>query len=221
MVDPQGDQAARRVYLWGGVLLLASAVWMALSAAMENGALFDLYWAMSDSGLLRLLQTVGVLLPLVAALVFAFGSRDGGSVVAQSRLGIVAIALFAIAPPLLFFVGELRGVLGDAADDIALIYLVVYLLQLTAGIVAVREIARAGVIPRSRLWLPITAVGIAALAVVLILIGILSPGPSGLAFLLYGLWEFGPPVLAVTFGVLAIAGSRNQGAGRSVALHLE
>jgi len=214
MVDPPRAEGAHRVYFWGGVLLLASGVWMALSSAMEYGVLFDLYWALHDGGLLLVLQTVGILLPLAAALVFAFGSRDGGSVVAQSRLGIVAIAIFAVVPPLLFFVGELRGGLGDVADSITPIYLVLYLIQVTAGVVALREIARAGVIPRSRLWLPIAAVGIAALSVVLILIGMLSPGPSGLAILIYGLWDLGPVVLALAFGILAIANSINQGAGR-------
>lgn len=134
----------------GSLLLLASAVWMALSLVMEYGPLFDLHWALSDGGLLLVLETVGVLLPLTAALVFAFGSRDGGSVVAQSRLGIIAIAIFAVVLPLLFLVGELRGAVRDVADGVALIYLVFYLIQIAAGIVAVREIARAGVIPRSR-----------------------------------------------------------------------
>ncbi len=213
MADPRGALGARRVYFWGGVLLLASSVWMALSLAMKYGALFDLYWALYDGGLLLLLQTVGVLLPLAAALVFAFGSGDGGSVVAQSRVGIVAIAVFAVIPPLLFLVGELRGGVGDVAGSVTLIYLVLYLLQVTAGIVAVREIARAGVIPRSRLWLPVAAVGIAALAVAIVLIGSLSPGPSSLAFLLYGLWDFGPVVLALAFAILAIANSRNRRVG--------
>ena len=65
-------------------------------------------------------------------------------------------------------------------------------------------------IPRSRLRLPILAVGVAALGVAVSLIGLMSPGPSGLAFLVFGLWCPGAPALALTFGILAIASSRHR-----------
>lgn len=139
-------RSAGIAWIAGGALLIASAV---LPSALQAAA--------------PRLATIGVVLWAAALLVFAFGWRGWGSVTARRPLGTSALVLLAAWALFVAFVptewlpsAPDAGGLAFGSVDIAV--------RVGAAIIAVVQIARAGVVPERWRWAPawmLAAVGVA------------------------------------------------------------
>lgn len=145
------SRAGRPEWVWGGALLLASAVLPLFQAqfagvgALHTALLFAMYGAFA-----------------VAIGLFALG-RD--SVVARRPLGVTALlvlGLWPFATAVFWSVIPVEAIAYDPAL-IAIVSISGYLqmiVPLAAAVVAAVQIARAGVVPRRLRWLPLIAVAV-------------------------------------------------------------
>lgn len=151
-------------WVWGGGLLVASAILPTLS-----GSIFELapvtVWASR-------------ILFAAAMTVFAFGLRGEGSIVARRTPGVAALLVLGFAVPLIVLVTPSQT---DEPD--------VWMLQVignaqlalagAAALVAVVSIARARVLPGVWRWAPAVGLAVAAAVLVLGLLLGLSAGVNG------------------------------------------
>lgn len=141
-------------WIWGGALLAASAV---VPTAMR---------AVAPGGLGSAVAIVTAVLFAASLVIFAFGFRDGGSVVDRRRTGVVALLVLAVVP----FVMKL-ATSGPIAEDQIPLYTVVSYVQLAvtaaAALVAVVTTGRVGVLPPRWRWAPAWGLAVIALAVAL------------------------------------------------------
>jgi hypothetical protein len=110
-------------------------------------------------------------------LVFAFGLSRAGSVVARRSLGVSALVVVALAPPLVNLAYNLappQVVSADASTawTAFAVSLSASAVSIAAGVIAATQIARIGAVPARWRWAPMWALGISV----------------GCAVLLQGVW---------------------------------
>lgn len=145
MTDDARPAATRPTWIWGGALLIASAV---------TGS------TLAGSGV-PFIEVVGSALFAASMICFAWG-RD--SIVARRPLGMTALVVLAIWP----FVSAVTGPLlwGDVAVsgewDYALLTVLGYvsiLIPAVAAVIAAVQVMRIGVLDQWARWIPLAAVG--------------------------------------------------------------
>lgn len=146
---------ARRAWVVGGSLLVADAVLVLLMNALPvpafpgAGVALDALWA-------------------AALLVFAFGIRGSGSVVARRPVGVVALvvsALLPVATTLLWWL------VPAGSWDVSVSIMVgqgLLVLSFAALLVATIVIGRAGAVPPHVRWVPLIALAVSAGAQILV-----------------------------------------------------
>ncbi len=190
-------KAPVRAWIGGGLLLILSVVLQMAQASAwgVGGAAFD-----ASSVLLWLSRAA-----LAASLlVFAFGWKGEGSVIARRPVGVIALVVLAFMPltDLIWI-----AIPYEATPSDILLWLNYTLLAvwLAAAIIAVAAVARAGVIARP--WNIAPAIGLAVVAgtgALLQVVGV-STGADGMGFgLLRLLNELVMILVPVLLGVLAL-----------------
>lgn len=176
----------------GGALLIGSAV---------------LPWVLGPGPAMLVTAVIGRLLFLAAMIVFAFGMRGVGSVVAGRTLGVVALLVLGAAP-LVFGLIPPQQV---EPSDLGLLQLLGYselAIEAAAALVAVVEIARARVIPGNWRFAPAIALAVVVLVQVIGQVVGVAAGSAGLEQAAVGLalGGFAAAILApVALGIAAIA----------------
>ncbi|WP_438354807.1 hypothetical protein [Microbacterium sp. CJ88] len=193
-VDTRAERDARRTWVIGGAVLLASAV---LPAIMPF-----------DTGGIR--HYSGVVLFAIALVVFALGIRGAGSVTARKPLGTIALVGLAVWTVLADVLPNLLLAGVTSPDDPVLmwtsaLYYIDLLVSFSLSLIAVVQILRAGAVPRPWGRAPLWGLGVVTACWVV---------PNILALAMPTAIEFGMVVLstaaalnlAVTcfLGVLAI-----------------
>ena len=205
---------ARRAWVIGGSLLIASAVLTVVSQPST--------FQLPGSGL------VASALFSIALLLFAFGLRRSGSVVARRPLGIAALVVLAAWTLIEPFIGRLLvpsdfGTNPSAVmwPSITLGYLDV-IVRFLAAIIAATQVARAGVVPVPWNWAPTWVVFALALPWVLEQVvpfgSATEPGPIGAVIALDNLVRFAGPVF---LGVLAIILANISGRTRTTPIPVD
>lgn len=199
---------ARRAWVSGGVLLIAAA-------------LFDLVIGPA-AGLIPGAGLVGVVLFAAALLIFAFGIRGSGSVTARRPLGGAALTVLAgwmLLSAVLSFVA-----VRTSADPGALLRPFGYIdpfVRFVVTLIAVIQIARAGVVPRPWNWAPGWALAAAtALWIVEALVAVTSALDNTIIqTLLVPLDELVHVGAPLFLGVLAIILAYHAGRSRTVVVY--
>ena len=189
-----------RTLMVGGVLLIGSAV-AAFAAPNAFAASLPfhtvLYWG-------------SIVAFSASVLVFAFGARRGGSIVARRPLGVAAAVVLALWP---FAERVLTWAMpfGESTAEFYQVWGYVSLtVKVAAAIVLVVQIARAGVVTGRVRWAP--AWGLAAVVVPQVLAQVLAIA-MGIdqsrtevdgVILLFGLGQLASFAAPVTLGILAI-----------------
>lgn len=205
MTDAAVDHArnagdARTAWTWGGALLIACAAISVLTLSVMGGPIAVVA------------SWTRIVLFGAALVLFAFGIRGSGSVVARGRVGIVALLVLAVWP----FVERLLALIIIPSMENLDFYLawgyVSLLVQAGAAITAVVMIARAGVLPPQWRWAPLWAL-VAIVAPQLIIQLVLSaPGTSAQDWsgILVGLTQLVNIAAPLSLGILAIALARRR-----------
>ena len=172
---------ARRAWLLGGSLLVAHAVLVLIDgrspilAFPYAGFILDAVWA-------------------AALVVFAFGIRGAGSVVARRPLGVVSLLVAAAAPAasaLLWWSIPFSAWDASAATIVAT---GVTVLSLASLIIATVVIGRAGAVPHRVRWVPLIVLAVAAGAQVLAQVVVVASSGSLVQ----------PDLVALVFGTAAV-----------------
>lgn len=201
MTDAAADDAGlRRTLLAGGGLLIASGAAIVATPML----------AVSSVPLTTVVSWAGTIVFSVALLVFAFGLGRSASIVARRPLAVGAMLLLALWP---FVDGALTAVVPYGPESAELYGIWGYVssaVELAAAIVAVVQIARAGVVTGRVRWVPLwslVAVVVPQLVVQLVVVALgIDFGRSdddGL-FLIVGLGQFAAVATPVLLGILAI-----------------
>lgn len=138
---------SRRPWIVAGILLIISAV-LPLTLSIAPGGTFG-----SAVSLLAALSFSA------AVIVFAFGWRGQGSVVAGAPTGVVALVVLAVVGPvswILFLVFPF----GVSVVALAWIGNGIQVVSLIAAVIAALAIGRSGVVPRPWNWAPAWAWGV-------------------------------------------------------------
>ena len=142
----------RLTWTIGGVGLIGAGV-----AGMLQGA--TLATPLTDT--LALLVDI---LWAASVLVFAIGSSSHDSVTARRPLGTIALILLALWSPAM----RVIGLFQDPTNPTPIVpWEVTILVPLALSVVAVAQIARAGVVPRRWRWMPAIALGVQVASVAL------------------------------------------------------
>ncbi|MEV8271099.1 hypothetical protein AB0P19_12430 [Microbacterium oleivorans] len=142
----------RLTWTIGGVGLIAAGVAGILQGAALGTPL---------TGTLALLVDI---LWAESVLVFAIGSSSHDSVTARRPLGTIALILLALWSPAM----RVIGLFQDPTNPTPIVpWEVTILVPLALSLVAVVQIARAGVVPRRWRWMPAIALGVQVASVAL------------------------------------------------------
>lgn len=158
-------------WLWGGGLLAASAALPMLGQSFYGTPV--LLWTAR-------------LLAAAALVVFALGVRGEGSVVARRPVGMVALFVLAIVPPLIELLTPalvMPSTTSGLPDNLWLVQVMGYggiAIAGAAALVAVVEIARARVVPDPWRWAPAWALAAIAGTYVLSQVLIVAAGAAAL-----------------------------------------
>lgn len=140
---------ARTTWILGGSLLIANAV-LVLAA---NG-----YPLQVIPGLSFVLNGLWA----AALLVFAFGVRGRGSVVARRPLGVIALVIAALVPFASIALSAMLPVSGWDEAVSSMVWYAVTVLSLASLLVAAVVIGRAGAVPYRLRWVPLVALAVGA-----------------------------------------------------------
>lgn len=142
----------RLTWTIGGVGLIGAGVAGMLQSATLGSSLTDV------------LATTVDILWAASVLVFAIGSASHDSVTARRPLGTIALILLALWSPAMRVVGLFQ----DPTNPTPIVpWEVTILVPLALSLVAVVQIARAGVVPRRWRWMPAIALGVQVASVAL------------------------------------------------------
>lgn len=189
-------------WIWGGALLAASAVVPTAVRAVAPGGF--------GSGV----AIVTAVLFAASLLVFAFGLRGQGSIVARRPPGMAALLVLAVLPPVV----ELALSALATGQDISLLQILSFTqlaVTAAAALVAVVAIGRAAVVPRPWQWAP--AWGLAVIVATsalpqIALVGASGQDPQGLLWL-FALGSLVILTVPLALGILAmVLGARGQAA---------
>ncbi|KRA22119.1 hypothetical protein ASD65_16500 [Microbacterium sp. Root61] len=150
-------RSPRTAWLVGGSLLIATALLeSALSMLFGAGG-----WTLG----------VGIaadLLFAAAMVVFAFGLVGGGSVVGRRPLGVTALLVLGLWPLVMRVMWVLIPPIASVSEPLIILSNVSLFVQLAAAIIAVVQIARAGVVPGVARWLPLIALALVVVPEVIV-----------------------------------------------------
>lgn len=206
-----GNRAAldtSRTWFVGGTLFLASAV-LVLTASTAQ------MWFLSGN-----IDTVTI---AAALLVFAFGYRGSGSVTGRRPLGTAALVLLAVW---LLLQPVLAGTVSTAIDQgqptdsfVGFGYTYIFV-QFTLALIAVMQIARAGIVPAPWNWAPAavlaaTCVSWILLQIIGVQIGVSGETPPRLIFAIGTIDALLRLSGLVFLGVLAIVLADRSGRARN------
>ncbi|OAH49095.1 hypothetical protein [Microbacterium oleivorans] len=142
----------RLTWTIGGVGLIGAGVAGMLQSATPGTPLTDTLALLVD------------ILWAASVLVFAIGSSAHDSVTARRPLGTIALILLALWSPAMRVVGLFQ----DPTNPTPIVpWEVTILVPLALSLVAVVQIARAGVVPRRWRWMPAIALGVQVASVAL------------------------------------------------------
>lgn len=189
-------------WIWGGALLVASAVVPTVVRAVAPVGL--------GSGV----AIATAVLFAASLVVFAFGLRGRGSIVARRPSGVAALLVLAILPPIV----ELAVPAATTEQDVSRLQIlsaVQLAVTAAAALVAVVAIGRAAVVPRPWQWAP--AWGLALIVATSALSQIAFVGASGQGLDgLMALFALGSVVILtvpLALGILAmVLGARGEAA---------
>jgi hypothetical protein len=195
----------------GGVLLIAATVF---------GVIFQPVASLIPGGAI-----IGVALFSASMLIFAFGIRGSGSVTARRPLGTTALTVLAIWVLLIWVLQSTllsRDFMPSDSTISSLLALgyVDSIVQFVAALVAVVQIARAGVVPPPWNWAPSWALAAVAAPWVFEQIIAVGAAPSAESLAM----DFGPVggliriSAGVFLGVLAIVLANLSGRTRTIAI---
>ncbi len=195
---PATQRHARLTWIVGGSLLIAYAVLLLLGQGIQPA------WIPGARYLLHALWAA-------ALVVFAFGIRGAGSIVAKRPAGVVALLVAAAMP---FVSDVVLGLLAPATleptyDPAFAVTVSTSLQALSLGalVAACVIIARAGAVPHRWRWLPLIVVTVAAAPQVISLLVLVStPAPYaqlGIALFLSSI-RFVGSLAALVLGIFAI-----------------
>lgn len=180
-------------WIWGGALLAASAV---VPTAMR---------AVAPGGLGSAVAIVTAVLFAASLVVFAFGLRGQGSIVARRPSGLAALLVLAVLPPII----ELAIPSATTEQDISRLQIVsVVRLTVTvaAALAAVVAIGRAAVVPRPWQWAPAWGLAIIVITSALpqiAVVGVPRQDPQEL-FWLFALGSLVILTVPLALGILAM-----------------
>ena len=194
------DRDARVAWITGGSLLIVNAVSFVTAPALilpSPAVTAVVYWT-------------GTIAFSAALILFAFGLRRSGSVVARRPLGVAAMVLLALWP----FVERLLTFVYPFDEGSADFYrawgYVSISIELAAALVIVVQIARAGVVTGRLRWAPTWALAavvvpqvLAQLLVVALHVNISTQEHDGIIALM-GLGQLATFAAPLTLGILAI-----------------
>ena len=195
------DAALRTTLRIGGLLLVASGALRLVQSVMWSAA-----------GVGAVVAIVDLVLFSGALAVFAIGVGRGGSIVARRPLGMTALLLIAVWPAVERVVLLTMPPTMDNLDAVQSWGWTSLTVQLTASIVAVVAIARAGVIRGALRWAPLW--GLVALVAPQVVAGLVFAAPGNdapsLAGVLVGLGQLVGVGVPLALGILAVvrAGTR-------------
>lgn len=197
MVDA-GQPTSVTAWVWGGGLLIASALLPLVASASLN-----------EVGNLAIVGGIGIAAFSAALLLFAYGWRSQGSVVARRPLGTTALTVWASVGPLSAVISlALPAYDAGSAPLFEALYYGELLVWLGAGLVAIVAIARAGVVPRPWNRAPLWAFGIVVGAGVLFqaaIVGVAGrPDGQEALGLLTGILSLVSTLVPLLLGILAI-----------------
>ena len=193
----------RKTWIIGGALLIASVVLGGRFLPVFLGG-----WL------------VGATLFAAAILVFAFGLRAADSVTARRLLGTAALVALALITVVSAILQQILFSQNDYLADIRTFVYIDAFVRFVVALIAVTEIARAGVIPRPWAWAPAWAL----LAVSLVWLMTQIPlsqarlTDTGIAAYLSVIQLVGPGV-PVFLGILAIVLANRAVAPRTVMVY--
>ena len=144
--DTLTTRGARATYFWGGGLFLGAGLCGLITLGPLGGFVGPLL-----GNAAYLLQLAGGGLFAAAIVVFAVGSREGGSAVARKPWGVASLIVFALLP-LIWWIPSLLAVPLD------LPWYATYVtsaLQLASGLIGFIVIVRARAVPGVWRWLPL------------------------------------------------------------------
>ena len=142
----------RLTWTIGGVGLIGAGVAGMLQSATPGTPLTDTLALLVD------------ILWAASVLVFAIGSSSHDSVTARRPLGTIALILLALWSPAM----RVIGLFQDPTNPTPIVpWEVTILVPLALSLVAVVQIARAGVVPRRWRWMPAIALGVQVASVAL------------------------------------------------------
>ena len=158
-VSTVSSRNGRIAFVLGGGLFVASAI---LNVALTPTSGSDYPPPVSvDLSVTDLVHLAAAVLFGAGVVVFAWGIRGKGSVVARRPLGLTALTLFAVSIPLVDAIGLLFRVaypddpLAAAAWGVNLVSILV---MPAAGVTGAMRIALVGAVPGGWRWLPVIAV---------------------------------------------------------------
>jgi len=193
-----GRSATVTAWVWGGGLLIASALLPIIATSSLN-----------DPATRATVGWIGTLAFTSALLLFAFGWRGRGSVVAGRPAGVIAMTVWGMSGPLSAVTAALLPPYDDASAGIyEALYYVELLVWLAAGIVSVVAIARAGVVPppwnRAPAWAFAAIVGV-GVAMQIAMVGVAGrPDSQDALLLLSGADSLVRTVVPLSLGILAL-----------------
>jgi hypothetical protein len=189
---------SRRTWVWAGLLLVSGVVLRLLRTTTAM--------TLADPVVAAVIGWSGDAVFAASMLLFAFGWKRQGSVVAGRLPGIIALIVLAGWP---FVALVPAAVYTSQARDLAVaVQYAVLAVWLIAAVVAVVEIARAGVVPRP--WSSMPAIGLAVYAGLWVVIEVtfIATGPSfvgGWYGVLASLSEVVAILVPLLLGILALA----------------
>ena len=159
-VSTVSSRNGRIAFILGGSLFIASAT---LNVALTPTSGFDYPPPVSmDLSVTDLVHLAAAVLFGAGVVVFAWGFRGKGSVVARRPLGLTALTLFALSIPLVDAIGLFSRVAhpDDPLTEAVAggVVLVSILVMPVAGVTGAMRIALVGAVPGGWRWLPVIAV---------------------------------------------------------------
>lgn len=161
-------RARRRTWTIGGIGLIACGV---------LGMLGSTFLIMSGGPALAILTSV---IYGASVLLFTVGTAREASVVARRPLGLAALTIVAVWPLIDRLAVPLLPQDGSSLGSWTTYGYVTLLVQTGAAVVAVMQIARAGVVPGPWRWAPLCVLGFQAFAWAVPQILVVSVGPAGI-----------------------------------------
>jgi len=199
------DAEVRRpvpAWIWGGALLAASAV-VPTSAR-----------AVAPAGVGVGIGIVTAVLFAASLVVFAFGLRGEGSLVARRPGGVAALLVLAVVPPVIELLTP-PAVTAEQVSQLQVVWYIQLAVSAAAALTAVMAVGRSGVLPHPWRWAPAWGLAIVAVATALPQVAVVATNGRDLEALmgLFTLTSLAILAVPLALGILAmVLGARGVAA---------